>query len=37
MLAIQTVNLEKKYKQKLAVESLNLSIGQGELFSLLRS
>lgn len=35
MIAIQTTNLTKKYKGKSAVNSLNLSIEQGELFSLL--
>lgn len=35
MIAIQTINLTKKYKGKKAVDRLNLSIGQGELFSLL--
>lgn len=35
MIAIQTTNLTKKYKEKTAVDKLNLSIKQGELFSLL--
>jgi ABC-2 type transport system ATP-binding protein len=35
MIAIQTLDLEKKYKEKLAVSKLNLSVEQGELFSLL--
>lgn len=35
MTAIQTVNLTKKFKDKTAVNSLNLSIEQGELFALL--
>lgn len=35
MIAIQTFNLVKKYKTKTAVNSLNLSIEQGELFALL--
>lgn len=35
MTAIQTVNLTKKYKDKTAVNSLNLVIEQGELFALL--
>jgi ABC-2 type transport system ATP-binding protein len=35
MTAIQTVNLTKKYKEKTAVNSLNLTIEQGELFALL--
>lgn len=35
MIAIQTINLTKKYKEKTAVDKLNLSIEQGELFSLL--
>jgi ABC-2 type transport system ATP-binding protein len=35
MIAIQTLNLEKKYKEKVAVSKLNLSVEQGELFSLL--
>ncbi len=33
--AIRTVNLTKKYKDTIAVDSLNLQIRQGELFSLL--
>jgi len=33
--AIKTVNLTKKYKDIIAVDSLNLQINQGELFSLL--
>ncbi len=35
MIAIQTFKLEKKYKAKTAVSSLNLSIEQGEFFALL--
>ena len=35
MTAIQTVNLTKRYKNKTAVDALDLSIAQGELFSLL--
>lgn len=35
MIAIQTTNLTKKYKEKTAVNSLNLTIDQGELFALL--
>lgn len=35
MNAIQAINLTKKYKETMAVKSLNLSIGQGELFALL--
>ena len=35
MVAIQTVDLVKKYKTKTAVDKLNLSIEQGELFALL--
>ena len=35
MIAIQTFDLEKKYGAKTAVNKLNLSIKQGELFSLL--
>ncbi len=35
MIAIQTTNLTKKYKEKIVVDSLNLSIEQGELFALL--
>lgn len=35
MIAIQTINLTKKYKGKIAVNSLNLTIEQGELFALL--
>ncbi|MDF2524827.1 MAG: transporter ATP-binding protein [Clostridiales bacterium] len=35
MIAIQTVNLTKKYKEKIAVNALNLTIEQGELFALL--
>lgn len=33
--AIKTVNLTKKYKGITAVDNLNISIGEGELFSLL--
>lgn len=35
MLAIETKNLTKKYKEKIAVDSVNLCINQGELFALL--
>jgi ABC-2 type transport system ATP-binding protein len=35
MNAIQIDNLTKKYKDLTAVDSLSLTIGQGELFSLL--
>lgn len=35
MIAIQTVDLTKKYKDVTAVDKLNLQIRQGELFSLL--
>lgn len=35
MLAIQTIDLVKKYKNLIAVNNLNLEISQGELFSLL--
>ena len=35
MVAIKTSNLKKKYKNKTAVDCLNLSINQGELFALL--
>ncbi len=35
MIAIQTENLTKKYKDKYAVNALNLSVKQGELFALL--
>ncbi|MBR5223209.1 MAG: ABC transporter ATP-binding protein [Clostridia bacterium] len=35
MLAIQTGNLTKKYKEITAVDGINLKINQGELFSLL--
>ncbi len=35
MVAIETFNLCKKYKDKVAVNNLNLQINQGELFSLL--
>jgi len=35
MIAIQTTNLTKKYKDKIAVNSLNLTIEKGELFALL--
>ena len=33
--AIETVELTKRYQDKIAVEALNLTIGQGELFALL--
>jgi ABC-2 type transport system ATP-binding protein len=35
MIAIQTIDLTKKYNEKTAVDKLNLTIEQGELFSLL--
>lgn len=35
MIAIETKNLSKKFKEKTVVNSLNLSIKQGELFALL--
>lgn len=35
MIAIKAIDLEKRYKGKIAVNKLNLSIEQGELFSLL--
>jgi ABC-2 type transport system ATP-binding protein len=35
MTAIQTINLTKKFKNRTAVEALNLSIEKGELFALL--
>jgi ABC-2 type transport system ATP-binding protein len=35
MIAIQTTDLTKKYKEKIVVNSLNLTIEQGELFALL--
>lgn len=35
MIAIQTHDLEKKYGKKIAVDRLNLSVNQGELFALL--
>lgn len=35
MIAIQTTNLVKKYGAKTAVDSLNLSVNQGEMFALL--
>ncbi len=35
MIAIETINLTKKYKDKLAVNNLNLKINKGELFALL--
>ena len=35
MLAIETKNLNKKYKEKTAVNEINLKINQGELFALL--
>lgn len=31
MIAIQTIELEKKFKEKTAVNKLNLSIEEGEL------
>lgn len=33
--AIETVKLTKRYQDKIAVDALNLTIGQGELFALL--
>ena len=35
MIAIKTIDLEKRYKEIIAVNKVNLSIEQGELFSLL--
>lgn len=35
MLAIETVNLTKRYKDKTVVNSINLKVNQGELFALL--
>ena len=35
MIAIETKNLTKKYKEKVAVNRINLRINQGELFALL--
>ena len=35
MFAIETRGLTKKYKEKTAVNSLDLSVNEGELFSLL--
>ena len=35
MQAIKTENLVKRYKEIIAVDGLNLEIGEGELFSLL--
>jgi len=35
VIAIKAIDLEKRYKEKIAVNKLNLSIEQGELFSLL--
>jgi ABC-2 type transport system ATP-binding protein len=35
MTAIQTINLTKRYKEKTAVNALNLSIEEGELYALL--
>lgn len=35
MIAIQTTNLHKKYGSKTAVDSLNLTINQGQIFALL--
>lgn len=34
-IAVKTVNLTKKYKDKTAVDGINLSINEGELFALL--
>lgn len=35
MIAIKTFNLTKRFRDKVAVDSLNLAIDQGELFALL--
>jgi ABC-2 type transport system ATP-binding protein len=35
MIAVQTIELTKRFKDKTAVNALNLTIGQGELFALL--
>ena len=35
MLAIETHNLSKKYKEKYAVKNLELAVSQGELYGLL--
>ena len=35
MYAIKTENLTKRYKEKTAVNGINLKINQGELFALL--
>ena len=35
MNAIETIGLTKRFKGGIAVENLNLSIGQGEFFALL--
>ena len=35
MLAIETKNLTKKYKEKTVVNEMNIKINQGELFALL--
>lgn len=35
MSAIKTINLTKKYKEKVVVDNLNLDINEGELFALL--
>ncbi|NLL70657.1 MAG: ATP-binding cassette domain-containing protein [Epulopiscium sp.] len=35
MIAIRTIDLEKKHNEKVVVNKLNLSIEEGELFSLL--
>lgn len=35
MIAIQTQNLTKRFKDKIAVNAINLSVNQGELFALL--
>ncbi len=35
MTAIEAVNLTKRYGDKIAVRSLNLSVEEGELFALL--
>ena len=35
MISIKTINLTKKFKDKIAVNNLNLEIKKGELFALL--
>jgi ABC-2 type transport system ATP-binding protein len=34
MIAVQTIELTKRFKDKTAVNTLNLTIGQGELFGI---